>query len=87
MTKLRKTSEKSEHSYVYVKEIISVCTDGNTTHLELEIGDIVDQNGTRRYMGNIIIEIETLELVQTFNSTWTTHALSKLRGWLNQIVK
>tara|TARA_R100000231_G_scaffold128840_1_gene100071 strand:+ start:131 stop:394 length:264 start_codon:yes stop_codon:yes gene_type:complete len=87
MTRLRKTSEISEHTYVNVKEIISVCTEGNTTHLEIEVSDVVDQNGNLIKIGNVIVEIETLELVQTFNSTWTTHALSKLRSWLNQIVK
>ncbi len=87
MTRLTKTSEKSEHSYVYVKEILSVCTDGNTTHLEVEIGNVIDNNGNLIAVGNVIVEIETLELVQTFNSTWTNHALSKLRSWLNQLVK
>lgn len=87
MTRLRKTSEKSEHIYCAVREIQSVCVDGNTTHMELEVNTIITEDG--KYIDNkkVIIEIETLELVQTFNSTWTTHAISKLRSWLNQIVK
>lgn len=87
MTRLRKSSKSPEHIYCSVREIQSVCVDGNTTHLELELSTIILENG--KYLDNkqIIVEIETLELVQTFNSTWTTHAISKLRGWLNQIVK
>ena len=87
MTRLTKTSKEPQHTYVYVKEITSICTDGNTTHLELEIGNVIDKNGNLLDVGNVIVEVETLELVQTFNSTWTTHAISKLRSWLNQIVK
>lgn len=87
MTRLRKTSEKSEHIYCSVREIQSVMVDGNTTHLELEVSTIITEDN--KYFDNkkIVVEIETLELVQTFNSTWTTHAISKLRSWLNQIVK
>lgn len=87
MTRLSKTSEKSEHIYCSVREIQSVAVDGNTTHLELEVSTIITEDG--KYIDNkqVIVEIETLELVQTFNSTWTTHAIGKLRGWLNQIVK
>ncbi len=87
MTKLTKQSSKSEHIYVSVRDIISVCTDGNTTHLEIEVSTIITEDGKYIDNKNIIVEIETLELVQTFNSTWTTHALTKLRSWLNQIVK
>ena len=36
---------------------------------------------------NFIIEIDTLEIVQTFNTTWTNNAIGKLRRWLNDITK
>ena len=87
MTRLTKTSDEPQHTYVYVKDITSISTDGNTTYLEIELENVIDQNGNLLDLGNVIVEIETLELVQTFNSTWTTQALSKLRSWLNQLVK
>lgn len=87
MTKLSKTSEKSEHIYCAVRGITSVAVDGNTTHMEVEVSTIITEDGEYIHSKQVIIEIETLELVQTFNSTWTTHAIGKLRGWLNQIVK
>ena len=87
MTKLRKTSKVNEHIFCSVREIQSIAVDGNTTHMELEISTIITEDN--KYLDNkkIIVEIETLELVQTFNSSWTTHAVAKIRQWLNQVVK
>ncbi len=87
MKQLTKNTQTSAHTYCYVKEIQSICTDGNTTHLELDVDNVIDHNGDQVKIGNVIVEIETLQLVQTFNTTWTNHALSKLRVWLNQLVK
>lgn len=87
MTRLSKTSEKSEHIYCSVREIQSVMVDGNTTQMQIEVGTIVTEDSKYLCDKIIIVEIETLEIVQTFNSTWTTHAISKLRSWLNHIVK
>ena len=87
MTKLRKTSEQSDHVYAHVRSIDSVAVDGNTTHMELEVGTIILSNGKMLDNEKIIVEIETLELIQTFNTTWTNHAVGKVRQWLNQVIK
>ena len=87
MTKLRKTSEVNEHIFCSVRQIVTIGVDGNTTHVELDASTIITEDN--KYLDNkkIIVEIETLELVQTFNSSWTTHAVAKIRQWLNQVVK
>ena len=35
----------------------------------------------------ICMEIPTLDLVETFNTTWTNHAIGKLKHWINQLAK
>ncbi len=87
MTKLSKTSEQSDHAYAHVRSIDSVAVDGNTTHMELVVGTIILGNGKILDDEKIIVEIETLELIQTFNTTWTNHAVGKVRQWLNQVIK
>lgn len=87
MTKLRKTSEKSEHVFSHVRSIDSIAVDGNTTTMQIEVGTIVLSNGKILDNQTIIVEIETLELIQTFNTTWTNHALGKVRQWLNHLIK
>tara|TARA_R100000655_G_C2940888_1_gene185638 strand:- start:224 stop:487 length:264 start_codon:yes stop_codon:yes gene_type:complete len=87
MTKLRNTSEKSDHLYCYIKEIESIQVDGNTTYMTVEIGNVITNDGVFANGEQAIIEIETLQLIETFNTTWVNHALGKLRTWLNQLAK
>lgn len=87
MTKLSKTSEKSEHTYAQVNEIQSIQVDGNTTHLQLEVGTIIDEEGNLIDGKIVIAEVQTLELIQTFNTTWTNHAVAKLKTYINQLTK
>lgn len=87
MTKLSKQSEKSEHDYATITEISAIQVDGNTTHMTLEVPLIITKDGKVLEPTTVIAEIPTLELVQTFNTTWTNHAISKLKTWINQLSK
>lgn len=87
MTKLRKQSETPQHIYTCITEIQSVQVDGNTTHLELNAVTIIDEKSRFTHDKKIIVEIPTLELIQTFNTTWTNHAIAKLKTWINQLSK
>ena len=87
MTKLSKTSKESEHIFAAVSEIQSIAVDGNTTHMQIKVCMIVDEYGELTHDKIVMVEIPTLDLVQTFNTTWTNHAIGKLKHWINQISK
>lgn len=81
-----------------VKQISSIQVDGNRTFIVFdafylhevkpELDPDADENfDNLLYDAEITMEIPTLDLVQTFNTTWTNHAIGKLKHWLNQITK
>ena len=87
MTRLSKKSEETKHIYCEVKEISAISVDGNTTYMEIEVPIIVDELGRTHVSKTVIVEIPTLDLIQTFNATWMNHAVGKLKSWLNNVVK
>jgi len=87
MTKLSKTSKESEHIFAAVSQIESIAVDGNTTHMQVKISMIVDEYGECTYDKVVMVEIPTLDLIETFNTTWTNHAIGKLKHWINQLSK
>ena len=87
MTKLNKQSKKPQHIYAAVNEITSIAVDGNTTHMEITVPLMILENGKTVYDKTVVVEIPTLELVQTFNTSWTNHAIGKLKHWINQLSK
>jgi sporulation protein YlmC with PRC-barrel domain len=75
------------HKHITVKDINEVTTDANLTNLEVT-GVIINEDGSSTgELQNLIIEIDTLAIVQTFNTTWTNNAIGKLRRWLNDLTK
>jgi len=87
MTKLTKTNDEPEHIYAAVNEITCIQVDGNTTHIEVKVPYMTLENGKSVYDKTVVVEIPTLELVQTFNTSWTNHAIGKLKHWINQLSK
>ncbi len=87
MTKLNKQSKEPQHIYTAVNEITTIAVDGNTTHMEITVPLMILENGKTVYNKTVVVEIPTLELVQTFNTTWTNHAIGKLKNWINQLSK
>ena len=75
------------HKHITVKDINEVTTDANLTNLEVT-GVIINEDGSSTgELQNLIIEIDTIAIVQTFNTTWTNNAIGKLRRWLNDLTK
>ncbi len=75
------------HKHITVKDINEVTTDANVTNLEVT-GVIINEDGSSTgELQNLILEIDTLAIVQTFNTTWTNNAIGKLRRWLNELTK
>jgi len=75
------------HKHITVKDINEVTTDANLTNLEVT-GVIINEDGSSTgELQNLIIEIDKLAIVQTFNSTLTNNAIGKLRRWLNDLTK
>jgi len=81
-----------------IAQINSIQVDGNRTFIVFqayyvhevkpELDPDADENrDTFVQPAEITMEIPTLELIQTFNTTWTNHAIGKLKHWLNQITK
>ena len=87
MTKLSKTSKEPKHIYCEVKEISSISVDGNSTHMQIEVPIIIDELGRTHVSKTVIVEIPTLDLIQTFNATWMNQAVGKLKSWLNNVIK
>tara|TARA_R110001606_G_scaffold57435_1_gene138525 strand:+ start:1142 stop:1405 length:264 start_codon:yes stop_codon:yes gene_type:complete len=87
MTRLSKKSEEAKHIYCEVKEISSIAVDGNSTHMQIEVPIIIDELGRTHVSKTVIVEIPTLDLIQTFNATWMNHAVGKLKSWLNNVIK
>ncbi|QDP67593.1 MAG: hypothetical protein GOVbin568_32 [Prokaryotic dsDNA virus sp.] len=81
-----------------IAQINSIQVDGNRTFIVFDAYYIhevkpqldadADENLDQFIQpAEITMEIPTLDLVQTFNTTWTNHAIGKLKHWLNQITK
>lgn len=87
MTRLSKKSEETKHIYCEVKEIVSISVVGNSTHMEIEVPIIIDELGRTHVSKTVIVEIPTLDLIQTFNATWMNQAVGKLKSWLNNVIK
>tara|TARA_R110001606_G_scaffold2883_5_gene12478 strand:- start:1035 stop:1307 length:273 start_codon:yes stop_codon:yes gene_type:complete len=90
MTRLTKTSEVADTEvFAECKQISSICVDGNRTHIVFDCYYIqsVDQVMKIETEVQICMEIPTLDLVETFNTTWTNHAIGKLKHWINQLAK
>lgn len=87
MTKLTTNSKDSEHTFVSINEIHNTKVEGHITCIELTAQQIILENGKQIAQQTIIVEIPTLELVQTFNTTWTNNAIGKLKQWINQLSK
>ena len=91
MTRLTKTSEIGETEvFAECKQIESICVDGNRTHIVFTCYYITSLS--KEVMESdkeveICMEIPTLDLVETFNTTWTNHAIGKLKHWINQLSK
>tara|TARA_R110002020_G_scaffold456162_1_gene672470 strand:+ start:259 stop:489 length:231 start_codon:yes stop_codon:yes gene_type:complete len=75
------------HKLITIKDINEVTTDANVTTLKVT-GVLINEDSTSTgELQNFIIELDTLEIVQTFNTTWTNNAIGKLRRWLNDLTK
>ena len=59
------------------------------TYLEVRAHAIINKEGKDISTEDeyITVVVPTLELVQTFNTTWTNHAIDKLKTWINQLAK
>ena len=87
MTKLTTTNDEPKHTYVCINELTCIQVDGNTTHIEATVPYMILENGKQIIDKTVVVEIPTLELVQTFNTSWTNHAIGKLKHWINQLSK
>jgi len=75
--------------YVELQDITTIQVDGNRTYLEVKAYAIINKEGKDIATDEeyITVVVPTLELVQTFNTTWTNHAIGKLKTWINQLAK
>ncbi len=81
--------DEDKQYYVELQDITTIQVDGNRTYLEVKAYAIINKEGKdisteEEY---ITVVVPTLELVQTFNTTWTNHAIGKLKTWINQLSK
>jgi|ETNvirenome_2_30_1030614.scaffolds.fasta_scaffold00131_15 hypothetical protein len=91
MTRLTKQfSGDKNQVYVKAHSIKELEVDGNTTHLSVFIEHSVNGDGEmveNEELSTLIIEIPTLDVISTFNTTFINRAIYSLKRWLNQIVK
>ena len=81
-----------------VKQISTIQVDGNRTFIVFDayyvhepkagLDPDADENFDDLLLNaEITMEIPTLDLIETFNTTWTNHAVGKLKHWINQLTK
>ncbi len=81
-----------------VSQITSIQVDGNRTFIEFDTyyisvpkQEVDPDTGEETFRdvldGKLVMEIPTLDLIETFNTTWTNHAVGKLKHWINQLTK
>ena len=81
--------DEDKKYYVELQDITTIQVDGNSTYLEVKAYAIINKEGKDISTEDeyITVVVPTLELVQTFNTTWTNHAIGKLKTWINQLAK
>lgn len=81
--------DEDKQYYVELQDITTIQVDGNRTYLEVKAYAIINKEGKDISTEDeyITVVVPTLELVQTFNTTWTNHAIGKLKTWINQLSK
>ena len=81
--------DEDKKYYVELQDITTIQVDGNRTYLEVQAYAIINKEGKDICTEDeyITVVVPTLELVQTFNTTWTNHAIGKLKTWINQLAK
>ncbi len=81
--------DEDKQYFVELSDINTIQVDGNRTILEVKAYAIVTKDCKDICTEDeyITVVVPTLELVQTFNTTWTNHAIGKLKTWINQLAK
>tara|TARA_Y100000114_G_C11750464_1_gene324012 strand:- start:87 stop:338 length:252 start_codon:yes stop_codon:yes gene_type:complete len=81
--------DEDKKYYVEIDHITTIQVSGNETYLEVRAHAIINKEGKDISTEDeyITVVVPTLELVQTFNTTWTNHAIGKLKTWINQLAK
>lgn len=74
------------HIFTEVDKITQLHVDGNTTHISFDVFYANTDTGELEEK-EILMTIPTLELVETFNTSWINHAIGQVKKYLHSLTK